>query len=72
MIMNSIDSAHTRIIREGYGLDRDPTHQEMEDLKASLRRKADKGSLDDHSETIYLALDLDKDPQLVSAERPRS
>lgn len=44
------------IVRELLDMDRDPSVGEIEELQASLQRKAQRGTLDDRSEMLMLRL----------------
>lgn len=45
-------------VKEFYGLDREPTDEEVRDEITALRRKANRGGLDDRSEALAARLDV--------------
>lgn len=56
-----------RKIRKHYGLNRAVTRDEVLAEVANLRRKEDKGSLDDRDQALYSALSVGKDPIDIKA-----
>ncbi len=56
------------LVREHLGMDRDPTIGEIAEQIASLKRKAERGALDDRSEMLAIQLGV-LDPMPNPRER---
>lgn len=58
------------IVREHLAMDRDPSAQEIEELRASLQRKSQHGTLDDQGEILMIRLDIAQ-PETTVRSRER-